>query len=83
MPPKEHTQRIEYPDPTTCALHTAELMRIGRTVDDIHKRLFVSNGDLCITAKIQRLDGFAKIALWVVGIFTTVLCGIIIKVFTP
>jgi hypothetical protein len=65
--------------PATCALHTQELQRIGKTVDDIHKRLFVDNGEPCLQSKVRRIDGIIGAVVWVLGVVTTALIGVVIK----
>ena len=68
----------EYPH-ATCALHTQELQRIGRTVDDIHRRLFVDNGEPCLQSKIRKHDGVIKTIIWVVGVVFVALVGVVVR----
>jgi len=64
---------------STCVLHTEELKRIGRTVDDIHKRLFIDNGEPCLQSKIRRHEGVISAIIWVVGAVVVAVIGIVTK----
>jgi hypothetical protein len=69
---------LQMPTPT-CALHAQELLRIGRTVDEIHRRLFVDNGEPCLQSKVRRLDGITGAVIWVVGVVVVAVVGVVVK----
>ena len=68
----------EYPH-ATCALHTQELQRIGRTVDDIHKRLFQDNGNPCIQTVLRSHSTVINAMIWVVGVVFAALVGVVVR----
>ena len=67
----------------TCILHTEELKRIGKTVDDIHKRLFIDNGEPCLQSKIRKHDGVINTIVWVVGVVVVAVVGIMLDLVLP
>jgi hypothetical protein len=64
---------------TNCALHAHELSRIGRTVDEIHKRLFVDNGEPCLQSKVRRVSDVVNAVIWAVGVIIVAVVGVIVK----
>ena len=71
------TPRHEMPE--TCILHADELKRIGNTVDDIHKRLFVDNGEPCLQSKIRAHGAVINALIWVVCVVITGLIALVVK----
>ena len=41
---------------------------IQATVEDIHKRLFVGNGDPSVMVRIDRTEQIQKVLVWAIGI---------------
>jgi hypothetical protein len=66
--------------PRDCILHAAELKRIGATVEEIHRRLFVDNGQPCLQSKVRRLDDVANALIWVVGVVIVAVIGMLVSV---
>lgn len=59
-----------------------ELKRIGCTVDDIHKRLFIDNGEPCLQSKIRRCNDMVNAIIWVVGVIIVAVVGVVVKVIS-
>jgi hypothetical protein len=77
MAPKDHTQRIDLP--STCALHTEKLYSMADKLDEIHRRLFIDNGEPCLQSKIRTHDGVIKTIIWVVGVVFVTLVGVVVR----
>lgn len=62
-----------------CALHTQELTRIATTVDDIHRRLFVDNGEPCMQSKVRRCTDITNGIVWVLGAVVVAVIGVVVE----
>jgi len=78
MPPKEHTQRIDLPH-ASCILHTEKLYAMSDKLDEIHRRLFIDNGEPCLQSKVRRLDGIVNALIFVVCAVVVAVIGVVVK----
>jgi hypothetical protein len=80
-------KKDDYGMSPTCVLYSKKLDDISHTVQDIHKRLFIDNGEPCIQSKVRRLDGIVGAIVWVVGVLSaaliTAIVGVIITGIRP
>jgi hypothetical protein len=79
MPPKDQTQMI-YPH-QSCALHTAQLEKVADKIDDIHRRLFVDNGEPCLQSKVRRCTDVTNGLVWALGVVVIAVVGVLVEMF--
>lgn len=59
--------------------HADKLTRIESKVDDIHKRLFVDNGEPCMQSKVRRCNDLVNCVVFIVGALVVAMIGVIVE----
>ena len=78
----EHQRTQQITLHPNCALHTQELSRIADTVDEIHRRLFVDNGEPCMQSKVRRVTDITNGIVWVLGVVVVAMIGVLVEMIT-
>ena len=60
--------------------HSTELKRISETVNDIHNRLFIDNGEPCLQSKVRRCNDLVNAVVFIVGALVVAMIGVIMEV---
>jgi hypothetical protein len=59
--------------------HAEELKRISDTVNDIHNRLFLDNGEPCLQSKVRRCNDIVNAVVFIVGALVVAVIGVVVE----
>ena len=56
-----------------------EFTEIKQLLKDMHKKLFIGNGQPPITVQIDRLNTFKYVSCWFAGVMTVAVVGLLVR----
>jgi hypothetical protein len=69
--------------PHTCVLHTQELKRIGETVEEIHRRLFIDNGKPSMQTVLRQHTDVLCVMRWILVTVVGAVIAVVVNIISP